>query len=237
MEDLWAFNNEELALAIQASNIPVVSAVGHEIDITISDLAADLRAPTPSAAAELLVNEKKVIIDRLEEIENRLQAGFRNYIRNLSHRLSLLAKGLPNPQRTLADSWIRLDEINAKIIRMIHFNIRENKRTLLSEIRTLQNYSPSNILASLTRERDFLKQSLINIIQRQFKERNLRITQFKERLNDLSPVSILKRGYSITRKCAGKEILKDVSNVDKGDRVNVLLSCGNIDCRIEKIHR
>ncbi|MBN2059002.1 MAG: exodeoxyribonuclease VII large subunit [Deltaproteobacteria bacterium] len=236
MEDLWAFNNEDLALAIRASDIPVVSAVGHEIDITISDLAADLRAPTPSAAAELLVNEKKVISERIEETRKRLQSGFRIYLDSVRHKLALLAKGLPDPRKTLSDSWMRLDEINAQIIRMINFSIKENKRTLLSEARALQIYSPSNILARSAREVDFLKQSLIKIIHGQFKEKRLNIILFEEKLNDLSPVSVLKRGYSITRKLAGKEILKDVSNIDKGERVNVLLAHGNLDCRIEKIH-
>lgn len=236
MEDLWAFNNEELAFAIRASNIPVVSAVGHEIDITISDLAADLRAPTPSAAAELLVIEKNILIKRLEDMKNMLQSRFRIYIDGISHKLTLLSRGLPDPRRALADSWMHLDEMNARLIRIINMNIREKKRALLSEARALQTHSPSNILSSSTVKLDFLKLSLINMFFRQFKEKRVAITLFKERLNDLNPLSILKRGYSITRTITGKEILKDASSVDKDDRVNVLLWRGNIDCRIEKVH-
>ena len=119
-EDLWAFNHEELALAIRRSDIPVVSAVGHEIDLTISDLAADFRAPTPSAAAELLVVEKEALIKRLAEITNRITWAIRLTTKNSRQELARLAKGLQDPKKRLTDTWMRLDDINSRIIRMMN---------------------------------------------------------------------------------------------------------------------
>jgi len=98
LEDLWAFNREELAYAIRASHIPVVSAVGHEIDITISDLAADLRAPTPSAAAELLVAEKESLKERLAEHQGRLASAFKQQLAFAQERLGLLRRHLRDPR-------------------------------------------------------------------------------------------------------------------------------------------
>ncbi|NIR13652.1 MAG: exodeoxyribonuclease VII large subunit, partial [Desulfobacterales bacterium] len=104
LEDLWAFNQEELALAIRASRIPVVSAVGHEIDITISDLAADLRAPTPSAAAELIVMEKESLVERFKGMKGHLELYTKTYLSNLNQQLALLARGLRDPRKGIADS-------------------------------------------------------------------------------------------------------------------------------------
>ena len=125
MEDLWAFNQEEVALAIRASRIPVVSAVGHEIDITISDLAADLRAPTPSAAAELLVFEKESLVERLALSEARLQSSLKTTLTHLNLGLSRLSGRLRDPRKQLADFWLRLDELSGRLDRLMNMMIRD----------------------------------------------------------------------------------------------------------------
>jgi len=235
LEDLWAFNQEELALAIRASRIPVVSAVGHEIDITISDLVADLRAPTPSAAAELLVVEKESLIERLKEMRDRLQSDINTYLANLNQRLSLLSKGLRDPRKRIADSWLHLDELNGRLIRLIDLMIKERKKNLAAEGRALLLYSPIKILASLAQRIDFQRRTLTLMIFRRLKENRMALALLEERIKDLNPSSVLKRGYSITRKLPGKLILKDVSGLKKGDHVNVTLAKGEMECQIEKI--
>jgi len=235
IEDLWAFNNEELALAIRASRIPVVSAVGHEIDITISDLAADLRAPTPSAAAELLVVEKESLIERLSEIKSRLQSGLRTSLSNLNQALILLSKGIRDPRKGIADSWLRLDELNSRLVRLIDLLIRDGKGRLDTESRALMLYSPTNLIFNLGRGIAFQRHSLSLMINRRLKEKQMSLSLLKEKIKDLSPLSVLKRGYSITRKLPEKQILKGVSGVEKGDDVNIILAEGELDCRIEKV--
>ena len=235
LEDLWAFNQEELALAIRASRVPVVSAVGHEIDITISDLVADLRAPTPSAAAELLVVEKESLIERLKEIKDRLQLDINTYLANLNQRFSLLSKGLRDPRKRIADSRLHLDELNGRLVRLIDLMIKERKKNLAAEGRALLLYSPIIALASLAQRIDFQRRTLTLMIFRRLKENRLALTHLEERIKDLNASSVLRRGYSITRKLPEKLTLKDVLGLKKGDRVNVTLARGEMQCQIEKI--
>lgn len=212
LEDLWAFNQEELALAIRASSIPVVSAVGHEIDVTISDLVADLRAPTPSAAAELLVVEKELLIERLREMRIRIQSGLKGVLTRLSQRLILLAKGLRDPRKRLADLYMRLDDLHGRLVRVIGFR-----------------------LAPMGQKIEFQERSLTLLMDRKLKELHTALSLFGGRLKDMSPLSILKRGYSITRKLPEKRILKDSSGVEQGNRVSVSLAQGELECVVEKV--
>lgn len=237
LEDLWAFNQEELALAIRASRIPVVSAVGHEIDMTISDLAADLRAPTPSAAAELLVMEKESLIERLKAISGRLESDIKSYLSHLNQRLILLSKGLPDPRKRLADAWMRLDDNHGRLLRLINLSIKERQRNLAAEGRALLLHSPMKILASLGQRIDFQRRTLILVINKRLTENRMALSHLEERLADLNPTSVLKRGYSITRKLPEKVILRDVSGLNRGDHVNVTLAQGELDCQIEKVTR
>jgi exodeoxyribonuclease VII large subunit len=235
LEDLWAFNQEELALAIRASRVPVVSAIGHEIDITISDLAADLRAPTPSAAAELLVLEKESLVERLNEIKIRIHSGFKAHLSNLNQRLILVSKGLRDPKKRIADSWMRLDELDNRLIRLMDLIVKESKKRLTSEGRALLFHSPVNMFSSLQQKNDFERRSLIRIMMRRLNESRMNLSLLEEKIKDLSPFSVLKRGYSITRKLPEETVLKDVSDVKKGDHVNILLAEGELESRIEKI--
>lgn len=234
MEDLWAFNHEKLALAIRASRIPVVSAVGHEIDITIADLAADLRAPTPSAAAEHLVTEKTLLIKQLDDLRNRLRSNIRASILTMHQRLALLSKGLRDPRRELADSWLRLDDLNHRLLRLIKQGIRDRKGTLVSENRALVLNSPLDMVSSWRQKIEFLQHSLMFIMNRRTREGRMNTALMRERLRDLNPLSILKRGYSITRTLPDKAILRHASKVDKGAFVNIILAEGELDCRVEK---
>jgi exodeoxyribonuclease VII large subunit len=234
LEDLWAFNKEELALAIRASRIPVVSAVGHEIDITISDLAADFRAPTPSAAAELLVLEKESLRERLETIKGRLKTDIKTYLDNMNQRLTLISKGLRDPRKRIADSLMRLDELNSRLLRLIYLIIKERHKNLAAEYRTLLLQSPMRTFVSSRQRIDFQRRSLTLMISQRFGGIRMALSLLEERIKDLNPLSVLKRGYSITRKMPEERILKGVSGVKKGDQVNVILAEGELECRIEK---
>lgn len=235
LEDLWAFNEEKLALAIRRSQIPVVSAVGHEIDLTISDLAADLRAPTPSAAAELLVVEKEALTNRLDKIKDRLVSGIVLTIKYQTQELERLAKGLVDPRKRLADIWMRLDEIHSRLSRGINLIMRDRWTRLNTEGRSLLLHSPMHIMSSIKQQLDFQKTSLARALKSRLGEKQMALSLLEKRMNDLNPLSILKRGYSITRKLPEETVLRDVSGVKKGDQVQVLLSEGGLKCRIEKV--
>lgn len=236
LEDLWAFNKEELALAIRRSRTPVVSAVGHEIDLTISDLAADLRAPTPSVAAELLVLEKESIINRLDEMRSRLVTGINQNIKNQTQELYRLSKRIQDPRKRLADIWMRLDENYSRLIRLMDLIVLDIRKRVNAEERALLLRSPMNMITSMKQRLNFQKTSLAQGIDKQLGIKQTTLSLLEKRIKDLSPLSILKRGYSITRKLPEKWVIRYASSVQKGDQVQVFLAEGELECRIEKLN-
>lgn len=235
LEDLWAFNQEALALAIRKSNIPVVSAVGHEIDLTISDLAADFRAPTPSAAAELLVAEKESLLERLREMENRMLRGIRQGLRHSSQHLDQMAKRLKDPRKRLYETWMHLDEVHSRLSRIMALIIREEEKRVASGRHALLAYSPMNLISVMGERLDFQRSSLGRAMTLYLRDLQAAISASDKRITDLNPLSILKRGYSITRKLPEKRVLRDTSRVEKGDQVQILLAKGELRCRIEEL--
>jgi len=235
MEDLWEFNNEGLALAIRASRVPVLSAVGHEIDITISDLAADFSAPTPSAAAELLVTEKESLIKGLNNIRERLRSILTANLRSLNQVLILLRKGLHDPRKEIADSWMRLDELNNRLIRMINLMLSEQRGRVSAEGRALLVYSPGKRISSLVQTIAFQRQIFEHMIHKGIRGKYMTLDLLEGKIKELGPYSVLKRGYSITRKLPEKTALRSVSGIMVGDSVNIILSEGELDCLVEKV--
>ena len=188
-EDLWAFNEEVVARAIYNSKAPVVSAVGHEIDYTIADMVADLRAPTPSAAAEMVIRSKEEFKERLSAINFQLISAIKNMTSDKRIILHRLERGLVDPSRRLKEIRLRLGDITDRLgIAMTHF---------------------------------------IEIIKKDY-------NNLVDRLNILSPLNILGRGYSITRKLPSMAILHDSKDVEAGDDVNVILGKGEIFCKVTK---
>ena len=235
LEDLWAFNQEKLALAIRSSHIPVVSAVGHEIDLTIADLAADLRAPTPSAAAELLVAEKETILARLKNTQDRLITAVGQRLKSLHQYIDHLAKSLQDPRKRLADTWMRLDEIHVRLARLMGLIIRDRRLKMNTERRAMLIRSPVNVMVAMKQRLDFQRNALGRAINGHIGDRHTTYSLLEKRIRDLSPLSILNRGYSITRRLPEKMVLTDVSGVNRGDRVQVILAEGELECRVEEV--
>ena len=234
LEDLWAFNQEALALAIRRSHIPVISAVGHEIDVTISDLAADFRAPTPSAAAEILVTEKEILLKRLIDMKQRLENRITGLLKKRTEDLERTAGRLQDPRKRLADSWMRLDDLYGKMIRLAESFIRESRRSLDAEKRALFYHSPLRLISSMRQEKDFTAQTLARAAEIYLKGRGMAFSMLGKQLTDLSPLAILCRGYSITMTLPGRKIIRRASSVGGGDLVQVLLGEGGLECRVEK---
>ncbi len=235
LEDLWAFNSEDLALAIRASGIPVVSAVGHEVDVTISDLAADLRAPTPSAAAELIAVEKESLRERLAIIGSRLSTGASNALKAFRDRLALLSRGLPDPSKAIADMWLRLDEISHQMNKRMAQIIRDDSRWLDTESRALVLHSPMNRLLPLSQQVEMQRRAINHCMGGRMRELRADLDSHRKRLADLNPHAILKRGYSITWRLPQQEVLRRAVEVDRGDRVRVTLAEGELDCQVERV--
>ncbi|HKI48723.1 MAG TPA: exodeoxyribonuclease VII large subunit [Desulfobacteria bacterium] len=233
LEDLWAFNEEALALAIRQSRIPVVSAVGHEIDVTICDLASDFRAPTPSAAAELMVAEKEALEKRLKDLQSRLVTAMGQKQRYYSEMLQKLKSRLRDPRKRLADAWIHLDEMQQRLIRLMHLALHHNRMILGEKSNALRIHSPQGLIASRRQNLDFQRASLIRAMDSRLRGFRMQLVLLEKGLQDLNPMAILRRGYSITFNLPEKDILKKVSGVHPGDQVMVQLGEGRLTCRVE----
>ena len=235
LEDLWAFNSEELALAVRRSHIPVVSAVGHEIDVTICDLVADFRAPTPSAAAELLVAEKEALKAKIDQIQGSLSAAVKADLSGLQERLRLLSRGLRDPRKRLADSWMDLEDVHGRLTRIMELALKSRRRALAGEARTLLLHAPTNRIEALKQKMDFQKRALIFLMLKGLKNLRMNLSLGREKMKSMSPLAVLERGYSITRKLPEGWVVRTVGDVQLGDQVSVKVAAGEMECRVEKI--
>jgi exodeoxyribonuclease VII large subunit len=212
LEDLWAFNEEAVARAIAASKVPVISAVGHEVDVTIADFVADLRAPTPSAAAELVVREKAVVAESLEHLRSRLD------------------RAMTRPLRDLAR---RVDELHGRLQhagRGVHRRAGHRIELLSARLRAA---SPFARLRADRHRLERLDSRLGAAMSRRLVDRRHRLAGAVGRLDSLSPLAVLGRGYSLARAADGR-IVRAAREVQPGDPLSVLLHEGSLDCRVER---
>ncbi|MBN2032373.1 MAG: exodeoxyribonuclease VII large subunit [Deltaproteobacteria bacterium] len=235
LEDLWAFNSEALALAIRASRIAVVSAVGHEIDVTISDLAADFRAPTPSAAAELLVAEKESLTARIEQNRRRLSSALQACVAGKRDRLRFLSRGLRDPRKRLADSWMDLEGLQSRLARVMEIALKTHKRTLAAEGRAIVLHSPLSRIDMIRQKKEFQKRTLIFLTLKKLKDLKMEVSLGLGRIAPMNPLGVLERGYSMTRKIPEGWIVRSSRQMEKGDQVSVKLARGELQCRVEKV--
>jgi exodeoxyribonuclease VII large subunit len=211
----------------------VVSAVGHEIDITISDMASDFRAPTPSAAAELLVAEKEDLSNRVNDLRHRLASIMAREHRRCLADLENLKGRLRDPRRRLVDAWLHLDDVQQRLIRMMRLSLHHEKMSLGEKTNALRIFSPQALLASRRQHLDFQQNALVRAMRTQLRGLEMHLTLMQKGLKDLNPMSILGRGYSIAFHLPEQRILRETAGVRKGDRVMVLLEKGRLTCRVE----
>jgi exodeoxyribonuclease VII large subunit len=236
LEDLWAFNEEIVARAIAASTAPVISAVGHEVDVTIADFVADLRAPTPSAAAELVVREKQAIVESLQGLTARLERAMRRRLDRERAQLARLAtrRALTDPGRPLRDWQRRLDDAVARLRRAVHARLRDAAHRSGVAAVGLRRGSPFARLAEQRRRLDELDRRARAVARARVDRDRHRLRALAGRLDSLSPLGVLARGYSLTRLASG-EIVRDARQAPPGSRVDVLLAEGRLGCRVESV--
>ena len=235
LEDLWAFNDETLARAIAGSKAPVISAVGHEVDFTIADFVADLRAPTPSAAAELVVREKQALVETVRDLGARLDRAITRRLDRERARLAALAERrvLSDPARPLRDHQRRVDDATARLLRGSHARLREMVHHFELATASLRRSSPVARVARGRHQLTQLSARLTTDMHRELERRRQRVGGVLGRLDSLSPLGVLGRGYSLTRLADG-EIVKTSRQAPVGTRVDVLLGEGRLGCRVEE---
>jgi len=235
LEDLWAFNEEVVARAIHDSLIPVVSAVGHEVDFTISDFVADVRAPTPSAAAELLSPDREVWLHRLDRVENRLLQVLRQQLQQRQQQLLWLGKRLKHPGRRLQEGAQRLDELEMRLNQAWRSLWRHKQARLDTLKAQLERHHPGTRLSQLQQSRRELARRLHQATQLQLKQLGQRLAAQAHALETVSPLATLSRGYAIVTAAETNKVLHRSNEVQIGDTVNARLHQGRLRCRVEEI--
>ena len=235
LEDLWAFNEEEVARAINTSRIPIVSAVGHEIDFTIADFAADLRAPTPSAAAELTV---PILEDTLREIGSLNEALINSLEKKLKDYFDLLKRLMDRrffhqPKEIFNPQIQRIDELHSRLLRGLEQNLLNHQQRFQDKIHRLFQASPEKNIPHMKENLSMLEKRMQHIIQSNLLLRKERFEGILKNLNAFNPLSILERGYSICSK--DEKSLKSIEGINPGDLINVKLAQGGLSCKVKKI--
>jgi exodeoxyribonuclease VII large subunit len=236
LEDLWSFNEEIVARAIYHSAIPVVSAVGHEIDFTIADFVADLRAPTPSAAAELVVRDKKELARLIVSLSGRLRNRIVQVIETEKQQSVFLHKRLPDLRLRLGDLHLRADDLKTRLAPRVLHLLRLRQEMLQGKRVRLLLRNPRLIIEDAFKRVTLSQKGLTNSIRLVFQQFRQRFETYAGALEGLSPLNVLKRGYSITHLLPSYQIVKESTVLSPGDRVNVILGKGDICCTVEKIN-
>jgi exodeoxyribonuclease VII large subunit len=233
LEDLQAFNSETVAKAIFSSIIPVISAVGHETDVTIADFIADVRAPTPSAAAELVVPEKDALLRHKSNLDKALQRSFTKQFERLNLNFKQLNLRIKNPRKKIQEKWLRLDDFGGRLLRSLAVQIQHTSDRLGWLAHRLDTGSPIAQIKRYNSKLEFISYNIFKLFSKTVSTKMFMIREATTKLNALNPLSILDRGYSITRTLIEKRIVKHPHQVSLKDDVEVLLAGGTLLCSVQ----
>lgn len=226
LEDLWPFNEEIVARAIFASQLPVITGIGHEIDFTIADFVADLRGPTPSAAAELISQSSQELQAKLAKLESQLLQSIKVKLRHAQLSLSHLQKRLPHPQRWIQNQAQRLDDLTVRLTLAQNHLLRHLAAALCQVTTKLQGHNPQQQLNLRKNQLQSLEQRMALCINHILARWQQRLTELMRALDGVSPLNTLKRGYAIVLK--NQTVVESVAQIASGDSIEVKLSDGEI---------
>ena len=236
LEDLWAFNEEVVARAIFESALPVISAVGHEIDFTIGDFVADLRAATPSAAAEIITEgahaSREFVAEAGGWMRNRVRqrlAHEQDYLEQLTLRLRQT-----HPRRRLNDHLQRLDDLNASLTRCVKAGLRRQRQIWFTIAQRLVRLKPSQILAQRGESLSGQRKRLVELTRQGLNESQNRFATVEAKLRLLSPEQVLARGYSITTDAATGKVIRRAIDAKAGQKLKTRLQSGEVTSRVEE---
>jgi len=234
LEDLHAFNSEDVARAIFASKIPIISAVGHETDFSIADFVADLRAPTPSAAAELVVPLKFDLFKKKAELTSTLTIRISRYIEHLQILVKEMSNRLVDPNKRIEDLRLRIDDLLSRLIRTFKKNIIQQHERLEWRFDKLNSHNPLIYTKIANEKLDQNYNNLLTYIRINLNKKQFLLRELDARLNALSPNAILDRGYSITRTIPEAVIVRNPQQVDIGQDLEVMVAKGSLICRVKR---
>ena len=231
-EDLFSFNEEKVVRAIAEAKTPVISSVGHETDTTLTDLVADLRAPTPTAAAELAVPVLTEEILRIEEYNQRMFRAFQARIQHLSEKLYRVTNSVifRQPER-LYDGYLQnVDQLENRLMNRMESIVKTNQQQADLLTQRLKGYPIRPYVKEQSTRIDYLTKKLQQSLSNQLQQKNFKVTQAIQALEHLSPLKILARGYAVIEK--DDTVIRSVDEVSKGDRLNLILNDGTITTEV-----
>jgi len=236
LEDLWNFNEEVVARAIFSSPIPIVSAVGHEIDFTISDFVADLRAPTPSAAAELVAPDREDLVDRLEGLDKRLRREVHGVLNRLSEQLDYYERSVLNrdSERLFQGQIIRLERVMSRFSKLVEQSLSQREFVVAKYQANWSYYHPREVLKRQQEKLEAKTTKFLYSVSTLLGNQEARVEKLGAMLHVLGPENILERGFSITFNDRG-EIIKDAATLSHGDELQTKLFRGEIVSRVESV--
>ncbi|MNH08444.1 Exodeoxyribonuclease 7 large subunit [compost metagenome] len=235
LEDLWCFNEEAVARAIAACKTPIVSAVGHETDVSISDFVADVRAPTPSAAAELLAPDSSDLQRRIDSLKRRLLLRIQSRLMHDRLRLDSLTRRLRHPGERLRQQAQRLDDLDMRLRRAFEQRLNQRRERLARLDTRLAAQHPGRTLALLKQRLDSLAERLPRAMRDTLKDRRQRLQAQVQTLHVVSPLATLGRGYSILLDERGQAI-RNAAQTHNGQRLTARLGEGELQVRVEDNH-
>jgi exodeoxyribonuclease VII large subunit len=234
LEDLWAFNDEQVARAIFDCPIPTVSAVGHEIDFTIADFVADVRAPTPSAAAELLSQDQLELQQTLSRLQQRLTHQQIQYIRQQQKLLTATRSRLQHPSRILHQQLQRVDELELRLRRGQQHRMQHRHHALQQAWLRLQQHSPASSLNQTSQKVSYLQRELTQVMRNLLTAAQHRLAKNSHTLQVISPLATLSRGYAIAKKKDKQNtLIKDSAQVSLGEEIEISLGRGRLISQVK----
>lgn len=236
LEDLWSFNDERVARAIYASQIPIVSAVGHETDVTIADFVADLRAPTPSAAAEMVSRNQLELLRQLQSGQQRLEMAMDYYLANRSRRFTQLEHRLQqqHPQLRLARQQTVLDRLRQRMTYAMDTQLKRSGQRQQRMTQRLNQYSPQPRIHRAQNRVQQLEYRLAQLMSARLSATRERFGNTVTHLEAVSPLSTLARGYSVTTATDGN-VLKQTKQVKAGDMLTTRLVDGWVESEVKGV--
>jgi exodeoxyribonuclease VII large subunit len=234
IEDLWAFNEEVVARAIALSPVPVISAVGHETDVTIADFVADRRAPTPSAAAEIVVAAKDEFFGRIDHLQRRIRASAHGRVQGMRRRVHALDvrpafAGVPG---RVAMRGREAAELTHALARIMRTGLAARERRVGQIRRHLEMLDLGRRLAGIRTRLVAADGRLVGVVARRRHRADAQLREAVGRLESLSPLAVLGRGYAVAWNEERTRVLRDAEDVQAGDRVRVTLAKGELDCDV-----
>jgi exodeoxyribonuclease VII large subunit len=237
MEDLSAFNDEDLARAIRNTPVPVISAIGHETDFTIADFVADLRAPTPTAAASILFQPQDKTRSDIANLTKRMFSALTNILTNKRHMFEKIAFRLSAPETRLVHLRLELDDATHRLAESMLAIMTQCKKRYETITLKLEQLNPAILTHNTSARLKQLDIRLENAMRRIHADRKMAFTIFSERLNSASPLNLLARGYSLVQRDEDGLIIRHASDVKPGDILSIRPQTGQIKCQVTEIRR